>query len=57
MDQETKKAIIRKRSLLEEEPGEEPEAHICDVCGYPLQSYHCELNCRRCGYRRDCSDP
>lgn len=29
----------------------------CDFCGAPMLDLHCKLTCKRCGYRRDCSDP
>ena len=28
----------------------------CDICGSPMVQWHCELICRNCGYRRDCTD-
>ena len=28
----------------------------CDICGRPMVQWHCELICRNCGYRRDCTD-
>lgn len=31
--------------------------YLCDLCGAPMLDLHCKLVCRRCGYRRDCSDP
>ncbi|HEY0672113.1 MAG TPA: FAD-dependent oxidoreductase [Longimicrobiales bacterium] len=29
----------------------------CDLCGSPMQEWHCRLICTACGYQRDCSDP
>ncbi|NKE69355.1 hypothetical protein MNODULE_01125 [Nitrospiraceae bacterium HYJII51-Mn-bac16s-1-B09] len=29
----------------------------CDLCGAPMLDLHCKLICRRCGFKRDCSDP
>lgn len=29
----------------------------CDLCGSPMQGWHCKLVCGACGYQRDCSDP
>lgn len=29
----------------------------CDLCGAPMQGWHCRLICTACGYQRDCSDP
>ncbi|NIU32373.1 MAG: hypothetical protein GWN82_17180, partial [Gemmatimonadetes bacterium] len=33
------------------------DVFLCDLCGAPMLNLHCKLLCRRCGYRRDCSDP
>ena len=29
----------------------------CDVCGGRMVAHKCKLQCERCGYTRDCSDP
>lgn len=29
----------------------------CDLCGALMLDLHCKLICRRCGFKRDCSDP
>ena len=29
----------------------------CDLCGAPMQEWHCRIICTFCGYQRDCSDP
>lgn len=29
----------------------------CDLCGVSMLDLHCKLICRRCGFKRDCSDP
>ncbi|HSJ26064.1 MAG TPA: hypothetical protein VK929_15405 [Longimicrobiales bacterium] len=34
----------------------EPE-HRCDLCGAPMEEWHCRIICTFCGYQRDCSDP
>ena len=35
------------------------QAHVyhCDLCGHAMLDLHCKLICKRCGYKRDCSDP
>jgi hypothetical protein len=39
-------------------PAEAPEAEYrCDLCGAPMQEWHCRIICTFCGYQRDCSDP
>jgi hypothetical protein len=45
-------------------PAEEPplveapdEEYRCDLCGAPMQEWHCRIICTFCGYQRDCSDP
>ena len=41
------------------DPGYDPAAPIvCEVCGGTMRySAACKIECRTCGYRRDCSDP
>ena len=29
----------------------------CEICGGPTLELHCKIQCRNCGYTRDCSDP
>lgn len=29
----------------------------CDLCGSPMNEWHCRIICTGCGYQRDCSDP
>ncbi len=29
----------------------------CDLCGCPMEEWHCRIICPGCGYQRDCSDP
>jgi hypothetical protein len=29
----------------------------CDLCGAPMEEWHCRIICTFCGYQRDCSDP
>jgi hypothetical protein len=29
----------------------------CDLCGGPVVKRQCKVQCLRCGYMRDCSDP
>lgn len=29
----------------------------CELCGGPTIERHCKIQCLRCGYQRDCSDP
>ncbi|MGH7409073.1 MAG: HVO_2523 family zinc finger protein [Candidatus Methylomirabilales bacterium] len=29
----------------------------CDRCGTTMVEHHCKLQCPRCGFTRDCSDP
>lgn len=31
--------------------------YLCDLCGAAMLDLHCKLICRRCGFKRDCSDP
>jgi rubrerythrin len=33
------------------------KVYVCDICGFSMLDTHCKLQCRRCGYIRDCSDP
>jgi glycine oxidase len=35
----------------------EQAAPRCDVCGGPMVEHNCRLECRQCGYTRDCEDP
>ena len=37
--------------------GEQEATFHCDLCGAPMLNRHCKLQCLRCGYQRDCSDP
>jgi hypothetical protein len=37
-------------------PAAEPE-YRCDLCGAPMEEWHCRIICNFCGYQRDCSDP
>lgn len=43
------------------DPAHPPTDHAavvrCDLCGAAMLDLHCKLVCRRCGYKRDCSDP
>ena len=32
-------------------------ADACEICGGPTLELHCKIQCRNCGYTRDCSDP
>lgn len=34
-----------------------PVAETCDICGYDMTNFNCELTCTNCGFRRDCTDP
>lgn len=38
-------------------PPDRTNRPICDLCGAPMVEVHCKLICRKCGYKRDCSDP
>lgn len=41
------------------DPTYDPGAPIvCEICGSEMRySAACKIECRTCGYRRDCSDP
>lgn len=41
------------------DPRYDPEAPvICEVCAHEMRyTAACKLECRNCGYKRDCSDP
>jgi hypothetical protein len=31
---------------------------LCEICGHEMvYTAACKIQCRRCGYKRDCSDP
>lgn len=37
--------------------GADGDVVLCDLCGNPMLDRNCKLECRVCGYQRDCSDP
>jgi len=50
-----KRLFIKETSEDKENPGK--QIYWCDLCGSPMRDLHCKLICRRCGFKRDCSDP
>jgi hypothetical protein len=36
---------------------EDVEEPMCDQCGFPMESRACKIQCKNCGFMRDCSDP
>lgn len=49
----------REVDRVDFDPAYDPGAPIvCEICGNEMvYTAACKIECRRCGYRRDCSDP
>jgi hypothetical protein len=49
----------REVDQVDFDPDYDPDAPIiCEICGGEMvYTAACKISCKRCGYKRDCSDP
>jgi len=59
MPQEPERRDVREVDRVDFDPHYDPNAPIvCEICGGEMTyTAACKITCRRCGYKRDCSDP